>query len=181
MTTPVTEPTSHQDLRYPIGCFSASAVTSTRAQQIDTLRQFPAQLRDAVRDLSDAQLDTPYRESGWTVRQLVHHIADSHTNLLIRFKLALTENSPTIKPYDEAAWAKLADSSLPIDCSLAITEGVHTRIVALLESLQEADFAKSFLHPESGPQTVGSYLAVGDWHSRHHLAHITTLRQRMGW
>jgi uncharacterized damage-inducible protein DinB len=177
MTTPEL---ASEDLRYPIGHFDP-ATTSTRAEQIETLRLFPLLLRAAVYDLSDAQLDTPYREGGWSIRQLVHHIADSHANAYIRFKLALTEDNPVIKPYDEAAWAMLPDSSLPIDPSLAITDGVHARLVALLESLPEADFERTFQHPERGPMTIAGNLAAYDWHSRHHLAHITTLRQRMGW
>ena len=168
------------DLRYPIGRFHAAAVGS-RAEQINTLRNLPANLRAAVAGLSDAQLDTPYREGGWTVRQLVHHIADSHANAYIRFKLALTENSPTIKPYDEAAWANLPDSRLAIEPSLALTEAIHIRLVALLESLSDADYQKTFRHPERGEVSLANNLAMYDWHSRHHLAHITRLGQRMGW
>jgi uncharacterized damage-inducible protein DinB len=169
------------DLRYPIGRFDVTGVISTRAEQIETIRLLPLLLRAAVYDLSDAQLDTPYREGGWTVRQLVHHIADSHANAYIRFKLALTEDNPTIKPYEEAAWAMLPDSSLLIDPSLAIADGVHARLAALLTSLSEADFERTFLHPVLGPMTVARNLAMYDWHSRHHLAHITTLRERMDW
>jgi hypothetical protein len=170
-----------ENLRYPIGHFSASAVSSTRAQQIDTLRQLPALLHQAIHGLNDAQLDTPYREGGWTVRQLVHHVADSHANAYVRIKLALTEDNPTIKPYDEAAWAALPDSRLPVELSLGIVEGVHARLVALLETLPDADFGRTFHHPERGPMTVAGNLALYDWHSRHHLAHITALRQSMGW
>jgi uncharacterized damage-inducible protein DinB len=169
------------DLRYPIGRFSPAGVTTTRAEQIVTIRLFPLLLRAAVHDLRNSQLDTPYREGGWTVRQVVHHIADSHANAYIRIKLALTESNPTIKPYDEAAWAEQPDSLLPVDPSLAITEGVHIRLVALLESLSEADFERTFQHPERGPMTIAGNLALYDWHSRHHLAHITTLRQQMDW
>lgn len=170
-----------EDLRYPIGRFDAASVISSRAEQIDTLRLFPLLLRAAVYDLSDAQLDTPYREGGWTVRQLVHHIADSHANAYVRFKLALTEDNPIIKAYDEAAWAMLPDSSQAIDPSLAILDGIHARLVALLEALPEAEFECTFQHPERGPMTVGRTVAHYEWHSRHHLAHITTLRERMGW
>ena len=169
------------DLRYPIGRFDATAVVSSRAEQIETIRLLPLLLRAAVYDLSDTQLDTPYREGGWSVRQLVHHIADSHSNAYIRFKLALTEDNPVIKPYEEAAWAKLPDSSLVIDPSLAITDGVHARLAALLISLSEAEFERPFRHPALGLMTVAGNLAMYDWHSRHHLAHITTLRQRMNW
>jgi uncharacterized damage-inducible protein DinB len=170
-----------EDPRYPIGDFDAAAVTSTRAEQIETLRQLPALLRQAIQGLSDAQLDTPYRDGGWTVRQLVHHVADSHANAYIRFKLAMTEENPTIKPYDEAAWAALADSRLPVEPSLAIIAGVHARLVALLKSLSDEDFERTFRHPERGPMTLAGNLALYDWHSRHHLAHITALRRRMGW
>ena len=177
----VTSTSVLEDLRYPIGRFDADAIASTRAEQIETIRLLPFLLRAAVYDLSDAQLDTPYREGGWSVRQLVHHIADSHANAYIRFKLALTEDSPTIKLYDEAAWALLPDSSLPIDPSLTILDGVHARLVVLLESLSEASLQRTFRHPERGPMTIEHNLALYDWHSRHHLAHITTLRHRMGW
>ncbi len=173
----------HQDLRYPVGRFTppAASAPGLRATQIETLRRLPERLREAVRGLSDAQLDTPYREGGWTVRQVVHHLADSHANSYVRFKLALTEDWPTIKPYDEAAWAKLADSQLPIDNSLAFVEGLHGRWVALLNSLSGEDFQRGFLHPEIGRQTLAASLALYDWHARHHTAHITGLRQRQGW
>ena len=172
-----------EDLRFPIGRFRspASSVAGVRAAQIETLRQLPERLRAAVSGLDDAQLDTPYREGGWTVRQLVHHIADSHANAYIRCKLALTEDWPTIKPYDEAAWAKLADSRLPIEPSLALVDALHGRWVALFESLSEEDFQKGYEHPQQGRQTVAKALAIYDWHSRHHTAHITNLRARQGW
>jgi uncharacterized damage-inducible protein DinB len=167
------------DLRYPIGRCNPAA--TTRAQQIETIRQLPARLREAVHGLSDAQLDTPYREGGWTVRQVVHHVADSHANAYIRFKLALTETNPTVKAYNEAAWAALPDSRLPIEPSLSLTEGIHTRLTTLLESLSETDFEKTFQHPERGPMTLSANVALYAWHSLHHTAHITHLRQRMGW
>ncbi|MDE3201301.1 MAG: bacillithiol transferase BstA [Acidobacteriota bacterium] len=175
--------TDLDDLRYPIGRFSAPASSGpeTRAAQIQTLRQLPEQLNAAVAGLNDAQLDTPYREGGWTVRQLIHHLADSHANSYVRFKLALTEDWPTIKPYDEAAWAELADSSLPIDISLTLLTSLHQRWVALLESLSDDDFRKGYVHPESGRQNLAVVLAVYDWHSRHHTAHIVNLRTRKGW
>lgn len=175
MATPTT---SSDDLRYPIGRFNP---TTTRAQQIETIRQLPTRLREAVHGLSDGQLDTPYREGGWTIRQVVHHIADSHANAYIRFKLALTETNPTVKAYDEAAWAALPDSRLPIQPSLDLTDGIHTRLTILLESLSDADFEKTFQHPQHGPMTLGRNLALYEWHSLHHTAHITHLRQRMGW
>ena len=141
--------TDLDDLRYPIGRFSppAASLPGIRAAQIQTLRMLPERLRAAVAGLSDAQLDTPYREAGWTVRQLVHHVADSHSMAYIRCKLGLTEDWPTIKPYDEAAWANLADSRLPVDVSLALIEALHARWVALLESLSDADLRKGYNHP----------------------------------
>jgi uncharacterized damage-inducible protein DinB len=172
------------DLRYPIGRFNAPASSppGVRAAHIHTLRLLPERLHAAVAGLSDAQLDTPYRDGGWTVRQLVHHIADSHANSYVRFKLALTEDWPTIKPYDEAAWAKLADSrSMPIDVSLNLVAALHGRWVGLLESMSEEDFQKGFNHPETGRQNLARSLALYDWHSRHHTAHITSLRARQGW
>ena len=170
-------------LRYPIGRFSASASTlpGIRAAQIQTLRLLPERLRAAVAGLSETQLDTPYREDGWTVRQVVHHLADSHAMAYTRCKLALTEDWPTIQPYDEAAWAKLPDSRLPIDVSLAMIEGLHGRWVALLESLSEDDFRKGYNHPERGRVDLAKGLAMYEWHSRHHTAHITSLRARQGW
>jgi uncharacterized damage-inducible protein DinB len=168
------------DLRYPIGRFNPAAAGS-RAQQIDTLRQLPEKLRAALSGLTDAQLDTPYREGGWTVRQLVHHIADSHATSYMRVKMALTEDDPAIKAYDEAAWANLPDSRMPIEVSLAFTDAVHARLVNLLETMTDADYEKTFRHPERGPVTLATNLAIYDWHSRHHVAHITRLRDRMGW
>jgi uncharacterized damage-inducible protein DinB len=170
-------------LRYPVGHFKApsSNDSATRAQWIQDLRELPERLRAAVAGLSDAQLDTPYREGGWTVRQVVHHVADSHMNSYVRFKLALTEDNPTIKPYDEAAWAKLADSQLPIGPSLELIASLHARWVGLLEGMSEADFAKTFNHPEHGKQNLGTTVALYAWHSRHHTAHITSLRARQGW
>ena len=171
------------DLSYPIGRFvrPASSTASERASRLANLAALPADLRGAVRGLSDAQLDTPYRPGGWTVRQLVHHVADSHLNGYARVKLALTEENPVIKPYDEAAWAELPDSKLPIALSLGILDGVHARLDALLRSLTTEQFARPFLHPAGGPQTIDSWCALYDWHSRHHTAHVTMLRQREQW
>jgi DinB superfamily len=170
-------------LRYPIGRFrpSGESTAETRREQIQTLRMLPERLREAVSGLSGAQLDTPYRDGGWTVRQVVHHVADSHANSYIRFKLALTEDWPTIKPYDEAAWARLADSRLPIDGSLVFIESLHARWVALLASLSQADFERGFVHPQNGRQSLAHALAIYGWHSLHHTAHITGLRDRQGW
>lgn len=175
--------TNQNDLRYPIGRFNVAeaATPAARAANLEALRAAPEKLREAVRGLSDAQLDTPYREGGWTVRQVVHHLADSHANAYIRVKLALTEDWPTVKPYDEAAWAKLADSREPVDGSLAMYDTLHARWMVLLHSMTEADFQKGFNHPVMGRQTLEASLALYAWHSRHHTAHITDLRARNGW
>jgi uncharacterized damage-inducible protein DinB len=175
--------TEQDDLRYPIGRFTppATSMPGVRTAHLQTLRQLPAKLRAAVAGLNDTQLNTPYREGGWTVRQVVHHIADSHANAYVRTKLALTEDWPIIKPYDEAAWAELADSRLPIDISLALVESLHGRWVALLEAMSDSDFRKGYNHPEMGRQNLANVLAMYAWHSRHHTAHITGLRARMGW
>lgn len=175
--------TESNDPRYPIGRFAPPAVNTaeSRAAQIENLRQLPSKVRQAVSGLNDAQLDTPYRDGGWTVRQVVHHIADSHANSYIRCRLALTEEWPFVKPYDEAAWANLADKRLPVEISLSMIAALHARWVAVLESLSESDFQKGFDHPELGRQTLSMAVARYDWHGRHHIAHITQLRERMGW
>lgn len=175
--------TELEDLRFPIGRYSplASSMPGIRAAHIQTLRALPDRLRQAVAELSDSQLDTPYREGGWTVRQVVHHLPDSHANCYIRHKLALTEDWPTIKPYDEAAWARLADSALAVDDSLSLLTALHSRWVGLLESMSETDFHKGYTHPEQGRQSLANVLAMYAWHSRHHTAHITSLRARQGW
>lgn len=172
------------DLRYPIGKFipPATSFASTRGLHIQTLRDLPQELTSAIAGLSEEQLDTSYREGGWTVRQVVHHVADSHANSYIRFKLALTEDWPTIKPYDEAAWANLADSrTMELPPSLAFISSLHARWVALLETLSEEHFHRGFNHPERGRQNLATTLALYAWHSRHHTAHITQLRARMRW
>ncbi len=170
--------------RYPAGPFSfhEHCTAATRGDCIRALTEAPGALRRAVEGLSDAQLDTPYRPGGWTVRQVVHHVPDSHMNAYVRFKLALTEDSPTIKPYDEAAWAVLADTArTPVDTSLVLLDALHRRWVVLLESLREEDFARRLIHPERGPVTNDWLLQLYAWHGRHHTAHVTTLRQREGW
>ncbi len=171
------------DISYPIGKFErpASSTAADRAGRMANLAALPANLRAATRGLTEAQIDTPYRPGGWSVRQLVHHVADSHMNCFTRVKLALTESNPVIKPYDENPWAALPDSTLPIELSLAILEGVHARLDVLLRSLTAEQFARPFLHPASGPQTVDSCVALYEWHSRHHTAHLTNLRTREGW
>ena len=181
MTSPSVAP--EQDLRYPIGpSDKRSPLTAgERAQRIDAIAVAPSQLRLAVTGLSDAQLDTPYRPGGWTVRQTVHHVADSHMNAFIRFRLGLTEENPTIKPYDQQAWAELADMRLPIEGSLRLLEGLHERLVHLLQSLHSASFQRQIFHPENGPMTLDAMLSLYAWHGQHHTAHITGLRQRQGW
>ena len=172
-----------EDLRYPIGKFDSNIEVTPDARKkfIQTIEDLPEKIREAVRNLSDEQLDTPYRPEGWTVRQLVHHVADSHLNSICRFKLALTEDVPTIRPYYEDRWANLADAQLPIDDSMKIIEGVHSRWAALLNSMSDEDFQRKLNHPESGEWTLEKFLGLYDWHSKHHTAHITSLRERNGW
>ena len=149
---------------------------------IAEVAEAPAKLRVAVAGLSNEQLDTPYRDGGWTVRQVIHHVPESHMNAYIRFKLALTENEPTIKPYDEAAWAETPDvRETPIEVSLALLENLHTRWVVLLKSLSDADFRRQFRHPELGVVPLEKNLALYAWHGNHHVAHITSLRERKQW
>ena len=176
-----TQPIQEQDLRYPIGKFDPAAYAS-RTENIDTIASLPAKVRAAIDGLTEAQLDTPYRPDGWTLRQTVHHIADSHINSLCRFKLALTEDeTPTIRPYMEDRWAELADSKLPVDVSLAIIDGVHSRWVELLSNMSDADYEREFTHPETGNWTLEKVLGLYAWHSRHHTAHITSARDRNRW
>jgi hypothetical protein len=173
-----------EDLRYPIGRFRAvMPVTSEiRAAAIDAIAGLPDRMRAAVADLADAQLDTPYRPEGWTVRQVIHHVADSHMNGFIRVKLALTEETPTIKPYDENAWATLADMTLPVDVSLRLLDSVHARWAAIYHAMSVEEFERAFVHPEIGGQlTLDWHLQQYAWHSHHHLAHITELRRANGW
>ena len=177
----MSKPIQEQDLRFPIGKFDAATYPS-RGENIDTIANLPARVHAAVAGLTDAQLDTRYRPEGWTLRQTVHHIADSHINSLCRFKLALTEDEiPTIRPYYEDRWAELADSKLPVDVSLAIIDGVHTRWVELLKNMSDADFEREFKHPETGNWTLEKVLRLYAWHSRHHTAQITNTRERNGW
>ncbi|MBW5448106.1 bacillithiol transferase BstA [Cohnella sp. CFH 77786] len=173
------------DLRYPVGKFSheGEITPSQREEWIREIEQLPERLAAAVSGLSQDQLDTPYRDGGWTVRQVAHHVADSHMNSIMRFKLALTESEPAIKPYDENAWAQLEDTrQAPIEHALDSVRSLHARWVLLLRSMSDADFAKTFYHPENKrvsrlDRTLGLYA----WHGRHHVAHITGLRERMGW
>ncbi len=170
-------------LRYPVGKFQKStADPAQRAASIATLRILPSSVREAISGLSDAQLATPYRDGGWTVRQTVHHIADSHLNAYSRFRHALTQEWPTIYAYDEAKWAGLVDAhTAPAELSLGMIDGIHARWALLLESLSDADFVRGYIHPENGRQTLEQVLALYAWHSRHHAAHITQLRKRNGW
>jgi uncharacterized damage-inducible protein DinB len=174
---------SDVDPRYPVGRFAkpATIAPEERAGAIATLAELPEQLRNAVDGLNSSQLGTPYREGGWTVRQVVHHVADSHMNAFIRVKLALTEDWPTVKPYDEAAWAKLHDTAAPVEWSLELVESLHARWVMLLQSLTDEQWQRGFNHPESGPNTVELTTLIYAWHSRHHVSHITHLRNREGW
>jgi uncharacterized damage-inducible protein DinB len=172
------------DLQYPIGHFEWRGENSEddRRRYLDEIERAPAHLRAAVAGLSEEQLDTPYRPGGWTVRQVVHHVPDSHLNSYARFRLALTEDEPTIKPYDESRWAELTDArTAPIEVSLAFLESLHRRWVLLLRSLSPADFARRFRHPELGAVSLDRNLALYAWHGRHHVAHVRSLRERMGW
>jgi len=171
------------DLRYPIGEFvrPASLSAAERAAALAVLSETPSKLRAAVSGLTEEQLDTPYRPDGWTVRQVVHHLPDSHLNSFIRFKLGLTEDCPTIGTYDEKAWAELPDAAGPIEVSLRLLEALHERWVGLLSALADADWERPIDHPEIGRLRLDQLLALYDWHARHHLAHISSLRDRQGW
>ena len=173
------------DLRYPVGKFDAEApiTAESRAVAIADLAALPARLRAAVAGLTEAQLDAPYRPDGWTVRQVAHHLADSHLNAYTRIRLGLTEDNPTIKPYAEQKWAELPDAkSAPVDLSLAILDGLHQRWVTLTRTLTDADFARTVVHPEHGREMSLDFLtAMYAWHCRHHVAHITALRTREEW
>ncbi len=173
------------DARFPIGKFEMPATPlgdAQRAQSISDLADAPAALRRAVQGLSDRQLDTPYRDGGWTVRQLVHHLPDSHMNAYVRFKLALTEEEPAIKTYDEAKWAELDEARTgPIEMSLALLDALHVRWVVMLQSLAPDDLSRVFRHPQWGAISLGRTLALYAWHGRHHVAHVTALRSRMTW
>lgn len=172
------------DLRYPLGKFTYDGPPTPQQRQelILHIEQAPAQLRAAVNGLSQQQLDISYRPEGWTVRQVAHHVPDSHLNAYVRFKLALTEDEPTIKPYAEDRWAQLADTqATPVEVSLALLDSLHDRWVRLLRSLQQEDWRRTFRHPELGLVPLEKNLALYAWHGRHHVAHITSLRERNGW
>jgi hypothetical protein len=196
-----------EDLRYPIGEFTPppEMTTEHRARFVDQIAELPSLLRRAVAGLTPAQLDTPYRPGGWTVRQVVHHIPDSHLNGYARMKLALTEDLPTIKPYDQEGWLAISDFRVPIEASLSLLEGLHALWAGLLRSLSEEQWRRGFIHPElvgrtardgeheverwrrlfaadeRGVVTIQGLLPTYAWHGRHHVAHITALRERMGW
>ena len=171
------------DLRYPVGRFVPPVAVSQDDvnDAIATLAEAPGLLRNAVDGLPLSRLNTSYRPGGWSVRQVVHHVADSHINAFVRLRLALTEDWPTIKPYDEAAWAELHDALAPVEWSLELIESLHARWVMLLQSLTELQLERGYVHPESGRTTVGMMTLHYAWHSRHHLAHITHLRVREDW
>ena len=172
------------DPRFPIGKFHYEGQVSEEQKQayLDDIAHTPSNLRAAVKGLSDSQFDTPYRPGGWTIRQVVHHVPDSHMNSYVRFKLALTEDEPTIKPYAEDRWAELADNkSTPVEVSLIMLDSLHDRWVRLLRSLTPEDWKRTFRHPDLGPMTLEKTLALYAWHGKHHVAHIAELRKRMSW
>ena len=173
------------DPRYPIGRFERrdTLTSDERRKHMDTIAATPQKMRDAIRGLSEQQLDTPYRDGGWTVRQVVHHVPESHMNAYIRTKLALTEDNPVIKPYEESLWSKLPDVPLaPIETSLTLLESLHKRWDVLLRQLKDSDFRRTFRHPEhEGNLSLDWLMAMYSWHSRHHVAHVTSLRDRMHW
>jgi DinB superfamily len=172
------------DPRYPTGKFEMPAAVTPALRQtaIEKIAETPAKFRAAVRGLSDAQMDTPYRDGGWTIRQVVHHVPDSHMNAYVRLKLALTESSPTIKPYMEDKWAQLADSrATPIEVSLSLLDSLHTRWVLLLRSLKPEDFSRKLVHPDHGERNIDWLIFIYAWHGPHHTAHITELRKQKGW
>ncbi len=171
------------DLRYPIGPFDFKQTASMDRVRpaIDEIAACPAALRSAVRGLDEPKLDTPYRDGGWTVRQVVHHVPESHMNAYVRIKLGLTEDRPTIKPYNEAEWSKLPDAKGPIGPSLALLDPLHDRWVRLLKLLDDDAFRRTIVHPENGEMSLGLVVLHYAWHGKHHTAHITSLRSRMGW
>lgn len=176
--------TETADPRFPVGKFrwEDGAGEAERAEWIAQIAAAPAQFRDALQGLSEEQLDTPYRDGGWTVRQLAHHIPDSHINAYVRLKLGLTEDNPVIKPYEEDAWARLDDtSSTPVDVSMTLLDALHQRWVNTLRGVPADAWSRTVRHPERGLMRLDQLLALYAWHGRHHVAHITALRERMGW
>lgn len=168
------------DPRYPIGTFAY--VQPNRSEWISQIESLPAELKAAADGLTDEQLDTPYRDGGWTVRQVIHHVADSHINAYLRVRFALTEETPTIKPYDEVQWAELTDAkTLPVSISLSLLEALHHRWATLLHSLSDEQWGRAFLHPDNGITPLDKALGLYAWHGRHHTAHVTHLRAAKGW
>ncbi len=173
-----------EDLRYPIGKFHmpASVSEEERLEHLRNITLTPKRVRQAVAGMDEGQLSTPYRDGGWTVRQVVHHLADSHMNAYVRFKLAFTEEKPTIKAYEEKRWAETPDArNAPVETSLKLLESLHERWVIFLNSLSPEDFNRKFIHPENGLMDMNALLALYSWHGRHHEGHITGLRKRKGW
>jgi uncharacterized damage-inducible protein DinB len=177
--------TTTEDLRYPVGTYSPQTNISSEELKrlIETFERFPSDLRKTVENLGEEQLDTPYRNGGWTVRQVVHHVVDSHMNGYVRMKLALTENNPTIKPYHEARWAELDDyRTTPLSLSLDLLELLHRRWVIVMRALTPEQLNKKFFHPDNGEEmTLFNQIGLYAWHSEHHMAHITSLLKRKGW
>ncbi|MGI4853514.1 MAG: YfiT family bacillithiol transferase [Janthinobacterium lividum] len=184
MSSIFSAPPSSSDPRYPVGHWRRPEHVDTNllAEALDTLGELPQNLREAVKHLDGEQLDTPYREGGWTVRQLVHHIADSHMNCYLRVRFALTEDAPTIMPYSEKAWAALHDcEAAPVEWSLELVESMHARLLMLLRSLSPAQWQRTYVHPENGVMPLWQVASLYAWHSRHHVAHITALRAARDW
>ncbi len=174
-----------EELKYPVGHYQKPEIFTKEILNaaISVIEHFPKKLKQEVEHLTDMQLDTPYRPDGWTIRQVVHHCADSHMNAIIRLKVTITEDTPTIKPYAEALWAELADTkNLPIHSSLLILEGVHFRWATILKNMKEQEYERNYIHPEHGRQlSLHESTGMYAWHCDHHLAHITNLKKTKGW
>ena len=174
----------NEDLKYPIGKYIAQPFSEKLlGEWLIDIKNLPLHLENAILNLDEAQLNTTYRDGGWTLKQVVHHVGDSHMNAYIRFKLGLTEDNPTIRPYDEVAWAKMKDTqNLPVNISLTLLHALHARWYEILQHLHEADLSRTIFHPEHKKEmTLWFLLGMYAWHGRHHTAHITSLRDRMGW